>query len=242
MFPATAICPPDFFKPRRRPALSRPLREDPPAFLCAIELFSQISLIFYTDSVKESSHFFLLLLALGRRFLAGRGLGRGLFRLGRFGCLGLDVTLRLWLGLALGPFRGCLRGLGAAGQNLGDADHRKLMAETALAARILAPALLEGDDLVAAGVLKHLAGNASARHGRGADLRGVATEQQDFAEFDNLARFGLDAVDPDDIFSRDAVLLAAGFNDCEHRFFLSVRFRPRTIPGQLRSVGFLLVF
>src|ERR1700754_1518483 len=36
MLPATTSCPPNFFTPRRRPAESRPLREEPPAFLCAI--------------------------------------------------------------------------------------------------------------------------------------------------------------------------------------------------------------
>src|SRR5471030_2368141 len=42
ILPATTISPPDFFRPRRRPALSRPLREDPPAFLCAIAVLSRI--------------------------------------------------------------------------------------------------------------------------------------------------------------------------------------------------------
>src|SRR5262249_12131201 len=36
MLPATTISPPNFLTPSRRPALSRPLRDDPPAFLCAI--------------------------------------------------------------------------------------------------------------------------------------------------------------------------------------------------------------
>src|SRR5690242_3290575 len=36
MLPGTTISPPNFFTPSRRPALSRPLRDDPPAFLCAI--------------------------------------------------------------------------------------------------------------------------------------------------------------------------------------------------------------
>src|SRR5579864_1271201 len=36
MLPATTISPPNFFTPNRRPRLSRPLREEPPAFLCAI--------------------------------------------------------------------------------------------------------------------------------------------------------------------------------------------------------------
>src|SRR5487761_2387948 len=69
MLPATTISPPAFFKPRRRPALSRPLREDPPAFLCAITALSN-SVTVYTDSVKESSHFFLPFVAGFARFLA----------------------------------------------------------------------------------------------------------------------------------------------------------------------------
>src|SRR5271165_3738800 len=40
MFPATTASPPNFFTPRRRPSVSRPLRDDPPAFLCAMGRFS----------------------------------------------------------------------------------------------------------------------------------------------------------------------------------------------------------
>src|ERR1700683_2026984 len=36
MLPATTISPPNFLTPSRRPRLSRPLRDEPPAFLCAI--------------------------------------------------------------------------------------------------------------------------------------------------------------------------------------------------------------
>src|SRR5579864_1974496 len=36
MLPGMTISPPYFLTPKRRPALSRPLREEPPAFLCAI--------------------------------------------------------------------------------------------------------------------------------------------------------------------------------------------------------------
>src|SRR5712692_4688164 len=36
MLPGMTISPPNFLTPSRRPALSRPLREEPPAFLCAI--------------------------------------------------------------------------------------------------------------------------------------------------------------------------------------------------------------
>src|SRR5436309_3144832 len=36
MLPGTTTSPPYFLTPSRRPRLSRPLREEPPAFLCAI--------------------------------------------------------------------------------------------------------------------------------------------------------------------------------------------------------------
>src|SRR3546814_2380677 len=36
MLPGTTASPPNFLTPRRRPAESRPLRELPPAFLCAM--------------------------------------------------------------------------------------------------------------------------------------------------------------------------------------------------------------
>src|SRR5205809_5524592 len=36
MLPGMTISPPNFLTPRRRPGLSRPLRDEPPAFLCAI--------------------------------------------------------------------------------------------------------------------------------------------------------------------------------------------------------------
>src|SRR5712691_2563462 len=36
ILPGTTISPPYFLTPSRRPALSRPLRDEPPAFLCAI--------------------------------------------------------------------------------------------------------------------------------------------------------------------------------------------------------------
>src|SRR5713226_2019747 len=36
MLPGMTISPPNFLTPSRRPGLSRPLRDEPPAFLCAI--------------------------------------------------------------------------------------------------------------------------------------------------------------------------------------------------------------
>ena len=43
MLPGMTAWPPDFLTPRRRPAESRPLRELPPAFLCAIRDYSSVS-------------------------------------------------------------------------------------------------------------------------------------------------------------------------------------------------------
>src|ERR1700712_400057 len=39
MLPPITCSPPNFLTPRRRPAESRPLRDEPPAFLCAIALY-----------------------------------------------------------------------------------------------------------------------------------------------------------------------------------------------------------
>ena len=110
------------------------------------------------------------------------------------------------------------------------------MTETALAARILAAALFESDHLVATGMLEHFARDSRSGDGRHADGGLVAPEQQDLAELDNIAGFNRDAVDPDHIFSHNAVLLTAGFDDCEHRFFLV--FKPDL--GEFRT-GFLSV-
>src|ERR671911_28679 len=38
MLPGTTASPPNFFTPRRLDSESRPLRDEPPAFLCAISL------------------------------------------------------------------------------------------------------------------------------------------------------------------------------------------------------------
>src|SRR6187402_1314876 len=61
MLPPTTSWPPNFFTPRRRPAESRPLRELPPAFLCAI-----------------SNYLLLLVGLLGGRLLRRSLLGRSL--------------------------------------------------------------------------------------------------------------------------------------------------------------------
>ena len=81
------------------------------------------------------------------------------------------------------------------------------MSITAFAPRILAPALLERDHLVAPGVLKHLAGNSCSRDSRRAELWRVATNDQHLAELHNLARLTVDTVDPDHVFGGDNVTI-----------------------------------
>src|SRR6187402_3829892 len=69
MLPPTTSWPPNFFTPRRRPAESRPLRELPPAFLCAISNY----LLLLVAGLRSGS-------LLGGRLLSG-GLLCGGFRL-----------------------------------------------------------------------------------------------------------------------------------------------------------------
>src|SRR5205823_6444861 len=101
-----------------------------------------------------------------------------------FGLLGrrFRPCLRLRRG-RLGP-RGLRRGFGlrpglsALGEDLGNADHRELLAMAALAARILAPALLERDDLFAAALLDDLAGHRGAGHMGAADQNALAADEE----------------------------------------------------------------
>src|SRR3954463_8532367 len=90
MLPASTCCPPYLFTPSRRPAVSRPLREEPPAFLCAI-----LQLPYWPPYWPPAS----------------------------------------------------------AADDFLDAHRRLLLAVAALAARVLAAALLEGDDLPRAPLL-----------------------------------------------------------------------------------------
>src|SRR5262249_55328141 len=153
--------------------------------------------------------------ALCGRLFCGRRFSCPCF--GRFGFPRRNsFGFRLRLRLALGPRRSRFRRLRSAGKNFGDADHRKLMPVAAFAARILAPALLEGDHLVAASMLEHLAGNSCARDSRRAELRRVASDHQHHAELDDFSGLTVYWVDRDDVFSGDPILLTAGLDDCEH--------------------------
>src|SRR5262245_37564444 len=88
----------------------------------------------------------------------------------------------------------------------------------ALAPRILAATLLEGDDLCAAHMIEHLGADRRACHGGSAKYRVVAAHHQDFAELHDCAGLGLEPVDPDHVLSGNAILLAARFDDREHLF------------------------
>src|SRR6266566_2061641 len=75
MLPASTSSPPKIFSPRRCPAESRPLREDPPAFLCAIYRPPKLTCL-YLDRIRDKSitcrcHFFLLFVLAGFFSFAG---------------------------------------------------------------------------------------------------------------------------------------------------------------------------
>src|SRR5690606_28857620 len=137
MLPASTDWLPSFFAPRRRPAESRPLRELPPAFLCAMTRYS------FDSSALLFGRFGGRLLSR-RLFGGGFRFAGGLFRLGlrrrRLGRRVLGLELRLGLGLLQ-------LGLLAAGQDVGDAHHRQQLAVALLAPVIVAALLLEDDDL-----------------------------------------------------------------------------------------------
>src|SRR5262249_35422882 len=164
----------------------------------------------------------------------------------RFG-LGRSVGIRFrglggGLRLAL-AFRLCLvRRLLAVGQDFGDPDQRELLAGAPLPARILAPALLEGDHLRPAAVLDHF-GRDTGAGDRIADNRRVAAHQQHFGERNDRARLAVEPRNLQLVVRGDTVLLAAGFDDCEH-FCLAFDPGARTGPDRLfdsRGSGFAVL-
>src|SRR6476661_3182206 len=102
MLPGMTTSPPYCFRPRRRPAESRPLREDPPAFLCAIVRLQHLAWV-VTQIYDEITSLLFAFAAFGGRLLGF--LGRSL---GGFLCRSL-------LGRGLGSLRGGL-GLFAFGR------------------------------------------------------------------------------------------------------------------------------
>src|SRR6185312_14582194 len=146
MLPATTSWPPDFLMPRRRPSVSRPLRDEPPAFLWA---------------------------------MSGSPLG---------------------------------------GRDVGHAQHGDVLAMAVLAAAVLPAALLEDDDLVEPVVRDHGRRDRGARHGRRAERqRALGTHGEHVGERDRRTRLGLQLLHLEHGVWRDAVLLSAGADHCEHR-------------------------
>src|SRR4051812_35133163 len=102
-----------------------------------------------------------LLPGLGRRLFGGlpgclfdlRCLVAGFASRGPFAAFGLRLGLRLR----------ALARLGAFGQDFRNADQDEILPVAALAPRILAAALLEGDHLAAANVIENLGRDARAR-------------------------------------------------------------------------------
>src|SRR5262245_50928650 len=208
MLPARTRWPPVFLTPRRCPAESRPLREEPPAFLCAISdsLFLRLG----GGLLRRG-------LRLGRRLLRRRLC----FSLLRFRLLLGLLRLRLRRGLLFRFQRG-LRRLLAVGQDLGDAERSQKLAMTLLAAVIRAPLLLEDDDLVAPPLRDDLGRDHGPGDGRAPGFgTALAAEQDDLGKLDDIAGLASDLLDFNNVVWRHAILLAACANDREHD-----RFRP----------------
>src|SRR6516165_5362585 len=64
MLPGTTISPPNFLTPSRLPRLSRPLREEPPAFLCAIRHSFLVPRTAGTSDLGNLQHGLLLAMPL----------------------------------------------------------------------------------------------------------------------------------------------------------------------------------
>src|ERR1700736_6639161 len=165
----------------------------------------------------------LLVVSLGARFRRSlcRRLGRSLLGRGLLGSLRslVAVVRRLRHLLPLRPRAD--RRLGVVGEDLGDAKHRDLVAIAALAARILAAALLERDHLRTALVVEHFGSHARAGNRGGAKQRRFAADQEHFAQLHDRSDIAGDLAYLEHIIRNDAVLPAAGFDDCEHRFIPS---------------------
>src|SRR5690606_18866881 len=134
MLPGTTNSPPYFFTPRRFECESRPLRDDPPAFLCAISVTS-------------------------------------------------------WSGR-----------LPSGADDVGNPNFRQILAVAPLAPGVLATALLERDELRAAGLLHELRRDLGSRDGRRSDLRRpVASDHQYFRELHLGPRLTLDLLDDENV-------------------------------------------
>src|SRR5437868_6583500 len=79
-----------------------------------------------------------------------------------------------------------LAGRCAVGKDFGDAQQRELLTMSPLAPRILAPTLLERDDLGSAALLYHFGSDRSAGDRRCAKTDVVAGEHQDLCQLNDV--------------------------------------------------------
>src|SRR5690606_21440138 len=115
-----------------------------------------------------------------------------------------------------------LSGCRSGADDAGDANLDQVLTVAALAAGILAAALLEGDDLRAAGMLDQLGNDLGAGYERRPDLGAVAADHQDLGELDLRAGVASNFLDGDDVVGSDAVLLAARLYDSVHGYSFSI--------------------
>src|SRR4030095_8764566 len=91
-------------------------------------------------------------------------------------------------------------------------------------------------DLRSTLVVQHFRRDGSARQGGRAQHRRVTADYQNFAKLHDRANFARDLANLEYIIRNDAVLPAAGFDDCEHRLIPSC-----SIPSSSLGPGRLLV-
>src|SRR5690606_9603822 len=112
---------------------------------------------------------------------------------------------------------GLLRRLLAARQDFRDAHRGEQLAMAALAARILPAALLEGDDLRAAPLLDDFRRHQRALDEGSAESHVVTiSEGQHMADLDDVAGLAGEISNLQYVIGCNAILLAAGLDDCEH--------------------------
>ncbi len=124
----------------------------------------------------------------------------------------------------------------AAGQKPGDPHQGQILAMTPLTLGVLPPPLLEGNSLRPARLFDNLARDAGAFDKRGSQSRFAVLRQHEHIERHAVAGFAGKRHDGDRIPSGDAILFAAGFDDCEQRNF------PRVPSGPLWRSTFAAAF
>jgi len=155
-----------------------------------------------------------LFLRLCRRLRLGPGLRLGL----AFPRCSLGSN-----GSRAGRFGLLLFRLSAIGEDLGDLERSQTLAMAVAAPIMMAAALLENDDGVAALLAQDLRGNRHAGQKRTADLDTfIARQQKNLAKLDDVPWRTGNFLYGYDIVGGDAVLLAARLDDCVHddSFFL----------------------